>query len=151
MKKIVTASLVIFLFAGYAVYERSTQVPSSSVASASTPVQTPANAKPAQTVAVADAPKGKYKDGTYTGDSVDAYYGNVQVQVTVSGGRIKDVSFLSYPNDRGDSIQINTYAMPRLSRQAIAAQSASVSGVSGATDTSDAFRRSLSSALSQAA
>lgn len=93
---------------------------------------------------------GKYKDGEYTGSSADAFYGYIQVKVTVVQGKISKVDFLQYPNDRGHSIMINQYAMPILSQEAISAQSANVDVVSGATDTSVAFKQSLSSALNQA-
>ena len=91
-----------------------------------------------------------YKDGTYTGSAADAYYGNIQVSATISGGKITNVEFLQYPNDNPHSISVNTQAMPYLKQEAIAAQSAQVDIVSGATDTSDAFIQSLSSALAQA-
>jgi uncharacterized protein with FMN-binding domain len=95
-------------------------------------------------------PTGKYKDGSYTGSVADAFYGNIQVQVVISGGKISDVIFLQYPNDRGTSIEINSQAMPMLKQEAIQAQSANVIGVTGATASSDAFIQSLQSALSQA-
>jgi uncharacterized protein with FMN-binding domain len=93
---------------------------------------------------------GKYKNGTYTGSVADAFYGNVQVQVTISSGKITDVVFLQSPNDRNTSIMINSQAMPMLQQEAIQVQSAQVSGVSGATATSQAFIKSLGNALSQA-
>lgn len=93
----------------------------------------------------------KYKDGTYTGDSVNAYYGNVQVQVTISDGKITDVTFLDYPQDRDTSRMINQQAMPILKQEVIQAQSANVGGVSGASATSPAFIESLTTALNQAA
>lgn len=93
---------------------------------------------------------GKYKNGQYSGMAADAYYGYVQVRVTVADGKLTDVEFLQYPNDRQNSIEINSYAMPILRREAIQAQSAQVDVVSGATDTSYAFQQSLQSALSQA-
>ncbi len=95
-------------------------------------------------------PHGQYKDGTYTGSVADAFYGNIQVQAVISGGRIVDVIFLQYPNDRSTSIAINTQAMPYLKQEALQAQSAAVDIVSGASDTSQAFQQSLASALSQA-
>ena len=95
-------------------------------------------------------PTSLYNDGTYTGAVADAYYGNVQVEVTVSGGVISNVNFLQYPSDRSTSRYINGQATPILAQEAIKAQSASVDVVSGATDTSHAFEQSLSSALSQA-
>ncbi|MCL4338312.1 FMN-binding protein [Patescibacteria group bacterium] len=93
---------------------------------------------------------GQYKNGTYTGSVEDAYYGNVQVQVNISGGRITDVTFLQYPNDNGTSRFINSQAMPYLKDEAIQAQNANVNIVSGASDTSMAFQQSLANALSQA-
>jgi len=91
-----------------------------------------------------------YKDGTYKGSQADAFYGYIQIQAVVSGGKLTDVMFLEYPNDRGNSVEINNYAMPLLKQQAITSQSAKVDGVSGATDTSQAFIQSLGDALSQA-
>lgn len=91
-----------------------------------------------------------YKDGTYTGSTADAYYGNVQVQATVSGGKITDVKFLQYPDTHTTSVYINQQAMPYLQQEAIKAQSSHVNIISGATYTSQAFTQSLSNALSQA-
>ena len=93
---------------------------------------------------------GQYKDGTYTGNTADAFYGYIQVQATISGGKLSDVEFLQYPNDQRNSVAVNDYAMPQLKQQAVQAQTAHVDGVSGATDTSQAFVQSLGSALQQA-
>lgn len=93
---------------------------------------------------------GKYKNGTYTGSVADAFYGNLQVRVTISSGNITDVQFLQYPSDRSTSVYINSQAMPLLKQEAIQAQGANVSGVSGASASSQAFVQSLQSALSQA-
>lgn len=93
---------------------------------------------------------GMYRDGSYTGSAADAYYGTVQVRATVQGGKLSNVEFLQYPNDRGTSIYINGIAMPQLIQEAITVQSAQVDGVSGATATSQAFMQSLASALAQA-
>jgi uncharacterized protein with FMN-binding domain len=117
----------------------------------STPTATsaPITSTPATTTP-ASASSSSYKDGSYTGKSTDAVYGFIQVKATISGGKITDVAFLDYPQDRRDSIEINQQAMPLLKQQAIAKQSAQVDGVSGATDTSDAFMTSLNDALTQA-
>jgi uncharacterized protein with FMN-binding domain len=96
------------------------------------------------------AAKGQYTDGTYTGTAANAYYGNIQVAATISGGKLTNVTFLQYPNDRSTSRFINQQAMPQLKAEAIQAQSANVDGVSGASDSSGAFKESLASALSQA-
>ncbi len=91
-----------------------------------------------------------YKDGTYTGSVADAQWGNLQVKVVIKNGKITDVPFLQYPSDRNRSIMINSYADPQLTSEAIQAQSANVDIVTGATDSSEAFIQSLTSALSQA-
>jgi len=95
-------------------------------------------------------PAGLYKDGTYTGSVADAYYGNVQVDAIVSGGKITSVKFLQYPNTHSYSVDLNHQAMPYLQQEAIQAQNSNVQIISGATYTSQAFVQSLSSALSQA-
>jgi len=97
------------------------------------------------------AAAGAYKDGSYTGSTEDAFYGNVQVKVTVQNGKIAVVNFLQYPHTHDTSVFINQQAMPLLQQEAIKAQNAHVDVVSGATYTSQAFVQSLSNALSQAA
>ncbi len=123
-----------------------TGAPAQQPAAQQAPSQQPAG-QPAQ---APTATSGAFKDGTYTGPSVDAYYGYVQVQAIVSGGKLTNVQFLSYPNDRRTSQQINGQAMPLLTQEAISAQSANVDAVSGASDTSAAFVQSLGAALAQA-
>ena len=91
-----------------------------------------------------------YKNGTYTGSVANAYYGNVQVQVSISAGKITDIQFLQYPNDNPNSQNINQQATPYLRQEAIQAQNAQVNTITGATLTSQAFVQSLSSALTQA-
>jgi len=100
--------------------------------------------------ATATSQSGSYKDGTYIGPSVDAYYGNVQVQVSIQGGKISDVTFLDFPHDRRTSQEINAQATPWLQQEAIQAQSANVDLISGATLTSEAFVQSLQTALQSA-
>lgn len=119
------------------------------------PTPGPTTPEPASTTDVSASsavtpPTGKYKDGTYTGSLTDAFYGPLQVQAIVSGGKLSNVQFLQYPNDRGTSVEINRQAMPYLTQEALVAQSARVDIISGATQTSEAFQRSLASALSQA-
>ena len=102
------------------------------------------------TLSNSSGPNPLYKDGIYTGNSEDAYYGNIQVKAIISNKKITDVQFLQYPNNAARSLAINTLAMPNLKQEAIQAQDAHVDIVSGATDTSNAFMQSLSSALTQA-
>lgn len=98
----------------------------------------------------AQAQRSGFKDGVYTGDAADAFYGNIQVQATITDGRISDIQFLQYPNDRERSLRINQQADPMLAQEAIQAQSAEVDIISGATDSSEAFKQSLQSALDKA-
>lgn len=100
--------------------------------------------------AIAQPLPGQYADGSYTGPVVDAYYGLVQVRATVAGGKLTGITFLQYPNDRDTSLEISHAAIPYLTQEAIAAQSAKVDIISGATDTSIAFQKSLGSALIEA-
>ena len=110
---------------------------------------TQANATPA-TVSVAAKTSG-YIDGTFTGPVTDAYYGLVQIQAIVQGGRLAGVKVLQYPSDRRTSVAINHQALPMLRSEVVAAQSAKVDIISGATLTSEAFIKSLGGALRQAA
>ncbi|WP_341579883.1 FMN-binding protein [Microbacterium schleiferi] len=89
-------------------------------------------------------------DGTYTGDAVRTRYGNVQVQITISGGVITDVQVPQYPNNDRKDQQINARALPILISETTDTQSADISMVSGATYTSDGYIQSLQSALDQA-
>lgn len=162
MKKFFLSFFVFAASAAYVVYQYTTGAPVSAAApvavvpqqTASVPVATQPKPTPtpAPTPAPAPAPKpkGQYTDGTYTGSVVDAYYGLVQVQVVIQGGKLATVNFLQYPSDRRTSQQINGQAMPLLKSEAIAAQSANVSGVSGASYTSAAFIESLGNALAKA-
>ena len=92
-----------------------------------------------------------YSDGTYTGPVTDAYYGLIQIQATIQGGRLAGINVLKYPSDRRTSVAINHQALPMLRSEVVAAQSAKVDIISGATLTSEAFIKSLGGALRQAA
>jgi uncharacterized protein with FMN-binding domain len=81
------------------------------------------------------------------GSVVSTRYGNVQVQVDTSGGRITDVVAVELPSDRRRSAEISSYAAPILHDEALQAQSAQIDIVSGATYTSEAYARSLQAAL----
>jgi uncharacterized protein with FMN-binding domain len=91
-----------------------------------------------------------YADGTYTGPSVDAYYGRVQMQVTIKAGRIAGFKLLDYPHHTDTSVMINKQALPMLANEVIASQDANVDIVTGATLTSQAFIKSLGDAFQQA-
>ncbi|KMS89464.1 MULTISPECIES: FMN-binding protein [Streptomyces] len=87
---------------------------------------------------------------TATGDTAQTRWGPVQVRVTVRDGRLTDVTAVAYPQDNPRDEEINSYALPQLRREALAAQSAEIDTVSGATYTSDGYRQSLQSALDSA-
>lgn len=86
---------------------------------------------------------------TVTGSAVDTPYGPIEVRITVANGTITAVAAVEYPNDP-HSAQINAYALPTLYRETIAADSANIDHVSGATYTSDGYVSSLQSALNKA-
>ncbi|MEU1454515.1 FMN-binding protein [Streptomyces avermitilis] len=87
---------------------------------------------------------------TVTGDTVQTRWGPVQVRVTVRNGEITEVTAVAYPQGNPKDQEINSYAIPQLRREALAAQSAQIDSVSGATYTSDGYKRSLQSALDSA-
>ena len=153
MKRMLLTFLVAITFALYSFHQRhddsSTVVkPPSAVASTTTAPTTTTQPTTSTTTTPTTTPT--YKDGQYTGQAADAYYGYIQVQAVINGGKITDVKFLQYPNDRQNSVAINSQAMPWLTQEALKAQSARVDIISGATDTSQAFIQSLSSALNSA-
>lgn len=91
-----------------------------------------------------------YKDGTYTGSVEDVFYGNYQVQAIIVNGKISDIQFLQYPNDNRTSLQINEQSMPMLKEEALKKQSANVDTITGASDSSMGFQKSLANALQKA-
>jgi uncharacterized protein with FMN-binding domain len=93
---------------------------------------------------------GAFKDGQWTGPAVITQFGNIQVRVIVTGGKITDVQALSLPNDRRRSAEISSVAAPRLHDEVLQAQSAQVNSISGATYTSAAYVQSTQAALDQA-
>jgi len=84
-----------------------------------------------------------------SGPSVHMRWGNVTVTIRVSGRRLVDLSG-SVPSHKPRSNRINGRALPALRNEALRAQSARISAVSGATLTSRAFASSLQAALSRA-
>ncbi|MFJ8346978.1 FMN-binding protein, partial [Streptomyces sp. NPDC094153] len=120
--------------------------PASDPASASA-----AGAAPQQTAAAQEAPQGgsgAQRTGTQsvTGDVARTEYGDVQVRLTVSDGRITAAEAVRAPQG-GVSGQKSELAVPRLNQEAVTAQSANIDTVSGATYTSGGYKKSLQSAL----
>ena len=84
------------------------------------------------------------------GGAADTRYGPVQVQITVTGGKITAVTAIEYPQEERRDAEINAQAIPELQAQALSAQSAQIDGVSGATFTTEGFEQSLQSAIDAA-
>ena len=105
-------------------------------------------AAPAQTQSATPTPTAKGVSGTFTGPVVNVSYGNVQVQITVSNGKITDAQALQAPTGRND--RYTSFAVPVLRKQTLAAQSDAIQGASGASYTSYGWYKSLQGALAKA-
>ena len=86
--------------------------------------------------------------GSFTGDAVDVGYGMMQVKITVSNGRITEATAVQAPSGRKQ--RWSDMALPQLRSQTLAAQSAAISGVSGASYTAYGWYQSLITALQKA-
>lgn len=117
---------------------RATTTPSASASTSATPSAITPTATPG------------FSDGTFTGAAVNTRYGPVQVQITVTGGKIVDAQAVAYPTDNSKDRQINERAVPQLVSETLDAQSADIHLVSGATYTSQGYLGSLQSAIDQA-
>ena len=148
-KKILLSLTFVVVFGLYVIYQKNTSGGANPVVDT---LQTnPSQINNNQDIAMAPmSKKNKFKNGQYTGNSVDAFYGLVQVQAIIAGGKLTDIKFLDYPQVDDASLSRSNHALPILKSEAIQTQSANVNAVSGATETSRAFGESLCSALSQA-
>lgn len=88
--------------------------------------------------------------GTFTGDPIDTQYGTVQVAAALDHGKITAIKVLQAPDQNGRDQEIAAYSLPRLTQEALGAQSAHIDAVSGASYTSQGYIQSLQSALDQA-
>lgn len=86
--------------------------------------------------------------GSFTGDAINVSYGTVQVKITVSNGKITDAVAVQAPTGRNQ--RWTDYAIPNLKTQTLTAQSAAITGVSGASYTAYGWYKSLISALQKA-
>jgi hypothetical protein len=110
----------------------------------------PGGTEPGAASASAGAPgTGGGPGKTLTGKAWPTIYGPVQVKVTVTGGRVTAATAVTYPVNTPRDAQINAFAIPQLNKEAVAAGSAKVDTVSGATYTSGGYIGSLQSALDQ--
>lgn len=134
--------------------------PSSSPSSnATTATKTSAKTEPkvsttkattAKATASPTATKSAGSSGVFQGDTSQTRWGPVQVEITVADGKITNVSTLQYPSGDRKSMSISNQVLPWLQQEALRAQSANITGISGATYTSTGFITSLASALQKA-
>ena len=115
---------------------------------APSPAQTQATITPTPVKTAATVPTVSSVNGTFTGPVVDVSYGNVQVQITVTNGKITDAKALIAPTGKND--KYTKMSLPTLRQQTLAAQSTSIQGVSGASYTTYGWRKSLQGAMVEA-
>ncbi|MBV8528413.1 MAG: FMN-binding protein [Candidatus Dormibacteraeota bacterium] len=114
---------------------------------------TPSGGPPAGPTPPAPTPSPRstgLKSGTFTGTDYPNQFGDVQVRITVSGGKITDVTALQYPTDRARSALISQQAIPLLREEVLQAQTANIDILGGATFTTESYAESVQSALDQA-
>ena len=121
----------------------------SSAPRSSSPAQAPAP-RPRPREQAASEPAEPAGPRHVDGSAASTRYGPVQVRLVLEGSRITRVLVLVAPNDSERSRQITADAMPRLEQQVIAAQSAQIDGVAGATYTAQGYRETVQSALDAA-
>jgi uncharacterized protein with FMN-binding domain len=87
---------------------------------------------------------------TFTGSVDNTQEGPMQVAITVSGKTITKITVVQQTDDGSESNMIDATALPKLTSEALAAQSAKIDAVSGASYTSAGYVQSLQSAIDQA-
>ena len=124
------------------------ETPSGSVIDATTRTKTYASME--EVAADWDASDEAYKvANTMLSQSVRPTRIKIGYRDSDTGSDITDVQALQYPSWHGESVQINQYAIPVLDQEAVAADSARIDSVSGATITSQAYKESLQAAIDQ--
>jgi uncharacterized protein with FMN-binding domain len=107
-------------------------------------------ASPKATMSAGAGSGGSTATRTITGAVETTMYGPMQVKVTLDGSKITNVAVVQETNDGQESQQIDSFSIPKLTAETLAAQSARIDTVSGATQTSTGYIGSLQSALDQA-
>ena len=120
-----------------------TPTQSATASATPTPTATKTTAAPVVTKAAASS-----ASGTFVGPSVFVNYGNVQVEITVSNGKITDAKALQSPNGR--SQRWSDMALPQLRQQTLSANGDQIQGASGASYTSYGWYKSLQGAMAKA-
>lgn len=121
-----------------------------SVPTGTAPSRTGPTSRPAPTASTKRPHTAYLQDGSWPGGAVHTDYGDVSLQITVANKKITDVVALAYPNDRSESQRISGNAVKKLRAEALAAQSATIRSVSGASETSAAYKTSLQAAIDAA-
>jgi uncharacterized protein with FMN-binding domain len=112
---------------------------------ATTPTTTAPSKKPTPTPTATKSTAPAAPSGTFTGQDQQTDYGPVQVQLTVSDGKITAANDVQQPSD-----SIGANAVSQLNSEVLQAQSANIQAVSGATYTSDGYIASLQQAVDSA-
>ncbi|MFN8158810.1 MAG: hypothetical protein U0R68_15440 [Candidatus Nanopelagicales bacterium] len=91
-------------------------------------------------------------NGTFTGNitSIASGHGTIQVVIVVTNSVITSSKGTLLTNDGSETVKINSTALPQYDTKAVAAQSANITKVSGASLTWTAYKTSLQSALTKA-
>ncbi len=88
--------------------------------------------------------------GTFDGALVNTKEGPFQAEIVVSNNAVTGVNVLVGGDRRGESVDINSYALPMLRDRVLSAQTWNVQGISGASYTVEGFLTSVKDAMSQA-
>ena len=114
------------------------------------PTASKASAKPTAMAGGGSGGSGMAAPTVVTGDVISSPYGPSQVAVTLTAGKITKVTILQHTDDGAMSQEIDGLALPKLVNETLAAQSAMIDAVSGASYTSAGYIKSLQSALDKA-
>ncbi|HEY8686049.1 MAG TPA: FMN-binding protein, partial [Chloroflexota bacterium] len=110
---------------------------------------TAAAAVPAGSALAATAHASTTTSQVFKGPFEDMRWGPVRASITVKNKKITKVGITVTP-ETSRSQFIDDQAVPMLKTEVLQAQSATIDGVSGATNTSDAFTQSLQAAIAKA-
>jgi uncharacterized protein with FMN-binding domain len=146
-----TLSVVVLLF-GYDASNASTTAtpPTSIVAGTSGSTASSSGSSSGSSSSGSSSTSSSASSKTVTGAVASTQWGPVQVELTVSGGKITKVNVLQYPSGNPKDQEINDYALPILIQETTDQQSSGIDMVSGATVTSSGYIQSLQSAIDQA-
>ena len=95
--------------------------------------------------AVANSASGAYQDGEYFGKA-SAYNGNVEVKVTISGGKMTAIDIVKTKDDEDYFFDAQKKVIPEILEK----QSTDVDAVAGATTSSEGIAHAVQKALDQA-